>query len=70
MCVKMFEEETGICVCCEGLFLSIRDAAEPFGFNLEDVLSDISDVINDKKKLSLPKSFLIFVPINIKDDRS
>jgi len=47
---KGLEEETGTCVCCQGLFLSIGEAAEQFDFNLECVLADINTVINDKKK--------------------
>ncbi|MBN1381515.1 MAG: hypothetical protein JXA41_07560 [Deltaproteobacteria bacterium] len=46
---KRLEEETGICVCCEGLFLSMRDASEQFGFNLEDVLADINRCIRRKE---------------------
>jgi hypothetical protein len=47
---KRLEEETGSCVCCQGLFLSIGEAAEQFGFDLERVLSDINLVIHNEKK--------------------
>ncbi|NLW36036.1 hypothetical protein ACJ77P_13830 [Syntrophus buswellii] len=47
---KRLEEETGSCVCCQGLFLSIGEAAEQFGFDLERVLSDINLVIHNENK--------------------
>jgi len=47
---KRLEEETGTCICCQGLFLSLREAADQFGFDLECALSDINTFIDDKKK--------------------
>ncbi|MBN1664440.1 MAG: hypothetical protein JW943_12640 [Deltaproteobacteria bacterium] len=47
---RRLEEETGTCVCCEGLFLSLREAAEKFGFDLEMVLSEIKGLIRCPSK--------------------
>jgi len=47
---KRLEEETGTCICCQGLFLSLRKAAEQFGFDLNCALSEISALIGVKKK--------------------
>ena len=47
---KRLEEETGSCVCCQGLFLSVGEAAERFGFDLERVLSDLNSIISDEKE--------------------
>ena len=38
---KNLEEETGTCVLCEGLFLSLGDAARKFGFDLDAVLKKL-----------------------------
>jgi hypothetical protein len=45
---KKLEEETGICVCCQGLFLPIGEAAKQFGFDLGCALSEIKSVIGNK----------------------
>ncbi len=42
---KRLEEETGTCVLCQGLFLSLGDAAEKFGFDLEAVLRNLHAVV-------------------------
>jgi len=42
---KRLEEETGTCICCEGLFMSVKDAASHFGFPLWDTLIDINTII-------------------------
>ncbi len=47
---KRLEDETGSCVCCQGLFLSVGEAAERFGFDLERVLSDLNSIISDEKE--------------------
>ena len=44
---KHLEEETRACVCCEGLFLSLQEAAKRFGFDLETVLADLTAAIDD-----------------------
>jgi hypothetical protein len=42
---KGLEAETGACVCCQGLFLSLREAAEQFGFNLDIVIGALNAVV-------------------------
>jgi hypothetical protein len=42
---KHLEEKTGTCVLCEGLFLSLKDAARQFGFDLGDVLGNLRSAI-------------------------
>jgi len=42
---KRLEEETGACVLCKGLFLSLGEAAEKFGFDLETLLKNLHAVI-------------------------
>lgn len=38
---RRLNEEVGTCVCCQGLFLSLREAAERFGFNLEILMNEL-----------------------------
>ena len=42
---KRLEEETGVCVCCQGLFLPLREAAKRFGFDLETLLKALHAVL-------------------------
>ncbi len=47
---KQMERETGVCICCQGLFLSLGDAARRFGFHLEKAIADINFLISRGKK--------------------
>ena len=38
---RRLNEQAGTCVCCQGLFLSLREAAERFGFNLETLMNEL-----------------------------
>ncbi len=42
---KQLEEETGTCICCQGLFLSVRDAAQQFGFDMESTIANLNETI-------------------------
>jgi hypothetical protein len=44
---RRLESETGTCVLCQGLFLSLREAAERFGFPAADILAEIRAAIRD-----------------------
>jgi len=43
---KRLEEETGVCICCQALFLPLGEAAQRYGFDLKRALADIQNVIN------------------------
>jgi iron-sulfur cluster repair protein YtfE (RIC family) len=47
---KKLEAQTGACVCCEALFVSLREAAEQFGFDAGRVLADLKTEINQGPK--------------------
>lgn len=47
---KKLEAQTGACICCEALFVSLREAAEQFGFDAKTVLSDLKTAINEGDK--------------------
>lgn len=42
---QRLEEETGACVCCQGLFLPLREAAKRFGFDLGTVLAVLNAAV-------------------------
>ncbi len=44
---RHLNEQVGTCVCCQGLFLSLREAAERFGFNLETLMNELHAEIRD-----------------------
>lgn len=46
---KGLEEETGTCVLCQGLFLTLGDAARQFGFNLEVTLRHLHAAVDGGK---------------------
>ncbi len=46
---KRLEEETGTCVLCQGLFLTLGDAARQFGFNLENTLHRLHAAVDGGK---------------------
>ena len=39
------ETRTGTCICCQGLFLTLRTAAGRFGFDLETLLTELNALI-------------------------
>ncbi len=45
---KRLEAELGVCVCCQGLFLTLREAADRYAFDLHRVLADIRAVVDRK----------------------
>jgi hypothetical protein len=43
---KHLEEETGTCVLCQGLFLTLGEAARQFGFNLDNALRHLHAAVD------------------------
>ena len=38
---KKYDEQAGVCICCEALFESIKDVAAKYGLDLEGLLADL-----------------------------
>jgi len=38
---KSYDQQAGVCICCEALFDSLEDVAHKFGLNLEKLLSEL-----------------------------
>ncbi|MCK9230021.1 MAG: DUF1858 domain-containing protein [Syntrophales bacterium] len=45
---KRLEAELGVCVCCRGLFLTLREAAEQYGFPVDSVMTEINDLVHNR----------------------
>jgi AraC-like DNA-binding protein len=39
---KAYETEAGECICCNCLFDNIADVADKYGFDLENILEDLT----------------------------
>lgn len=48
---KRLEAETGTCICCQGLFDTLRESAARFGFDLNAILREIRAVIANPEKV-------------------
>lgn len=46
---KRLEVELDVCVCCQGLFLTLREAAERYAFDLHRVLADLRAEVDRRK---------------------
>jgi hypothetical protein len=42
---KSFDEQAGECICCTSLFMTIRDVAKKYDFNLSQFLSTLEKAI-------------------------
>jgi len=41
---KKYDEQAGVCICCEALFETLEDVAEKYGIELERLLTDLEAV--------------------------
>lgn len=42
---KKYDEQTDECICCQALFDSLRDVADRYKLNLDQLLLDLEDAI-------------------------
>lgn len=38
---RQYDEKTGLCLCCQALFDSLRDVADKYGLNLKEFMSGV-----------------------------
>lgn len=38
---KKYDEQAGVCICCQPLFKTLREVAEKYGINLGELLRDL-----------------------------
>jgi hypothetical protein len=44
---KQYDEKAGVCLCCQALFDPLKDIADKYCLNLEEIISDLKKVIED-----------------------
>jgi hypothetical protein len=44
---KKYDNKAGVCLCCEALFNSLKDIADKYGMNLEEIMTDLKKAIED-----------------------
>lgn len=40
---RTYDQQAGVCLCCESLFEPLHETAKKFGLNLEKLLSDLNE---------------------------
>ncbi len=43
---RNYDEQAGICICCQALFETIGEMAEKYRLNLDQILKDLEDAIS------------------------
>jgi hypothetical protein len=38
---KKYDERAGVCICCEALFVPLKDVSKRYGLNLSDLIEDL-----------------------------
>ena len=41
---EKYDEQAGICICCQALFNTLREAAEKYGIDLEQLLTELKAI--------------------------
>jgi hypothetical protein len=44
---KKYDNKAGVCLCCEALFDSLKDIADKYCMNLEEIMNELKKVIED-----------------------
>ena len=44
---KKYDNKADVCLCCEALFDSLKDIADKYCLNLEEIMTDLRKVIED-----------------------
>jgi hypothetical protein len=42
--LKEYDEQTGICICCQALFKTLREVAEKYGIDLGQLLAELEAI--------------------------
>jgi hypothetical protein len=43
---RKYDEQAGVCICCEALFQTVGDVAAKYRLNLDQLLLDLEDAIS------------------------
>jgi hypothetical protein len=46
---KRYDEKAGVCLCCHALFSSLKDVADKYCLDLEEMMAELKAIIGDGK---------------------
>ena len=46
---RQYDERAGVCLCCRALFDPLRETAEKYGLDLQQLLSDLESAVDRDK---------------------
>jgi len=47
---REFDEDAGVCLCCDALFESVRDAAAKYRLDLDNLVRRLNETVEDKEE--------------------
>jgi hypothetical protein len=47
---KQYDEKAGACLCCDALFSTLKDVADKYCLDLEEMMAELKAVIEDSKQ--------------------
>ena len=45
---KKYDDKAGVCLCCEALFDPLKDIADQYCLDLEEIMADLKGAIEDR----------------------
>jgi hypothetical protein len=45
---KQYDEKARVCLCCKALFDPLKDIADKYYLNLEEIMTDLKKIIKDR----------------------
>lgn len=47
---RKYDEQAGVCICCEALFESLKTVSEKYGLDLKSLLSELEFAVHSPEK--------------------
>ena len=47
---KQYDEKAGVCLCCQALFHPLKDVADKYGLDLEELMADLKAIIEGSEE--------------------
>jgi hypothetical protein len=46
---KKYDQQAGVCICCEALFEPLRDVSAKYSLDLKELLSELESAVDDRE---------------------
>jgi hypothetical protein len=46
---KKYDQQAGVCICCEALFEPLKDVSAKYSLDLKELLSDLESAVDDRE---------------------